>query len=73
MTAKGRGTSPETMRSTSSQTTNARAAAGKLRGCPVEAQKIFLREVTERIVMPAHGEAGLDADGFFTGTGPAAP
>lgn len=30
-------------------------------------------EVTERIVMPAHGEAGLDADGFFTGTGPAAP
>jgi carboxypeptidase Taq len=48
----------------------ARAAAGKLRGCPVEAQKIFLREVTERIGFDyARGRIDVSLHPFCSGTG----
>ncbi|HVS54183.1 MAG TPA: carboxypeptidase M32 [Opitutaceae bacterium] len=48
----------------------ARAAAGKLRGFPVEAQRIFLREATERIGFDyARGRIDVSLHPFCSGTG----
>ncbi len=48
----------------------ARAAAGKLRGFPVEAQRTFLREVTEKIGFDyARGRIDVSLHPFCSGTG----
>ena len=48
----------------------ARAAAGKLRGFPVEGQRVFLREVTERIGFDyARGRIDVSLHPFCSGTG----
>lgn len=48
----------------------ARVAAGKLHGCPVEGQKVFLREVTEKIGFDyARGRIDVSLHPFCSGTG----
>ncbi|MCX6952258.1 MAG: carboxypeptidase M32, partial [Verrucomicrobia bacterium] len=48
----------------------ARAAAGKLRGCPVDAQRVFLREVTEKIGFDySRGRIDVSLHPFCSGTG----